>query len=339
MTDYHFSPSEYHMGLLAETEREFVWRGQDFATWQARLRERFSHMLGYRPARQVPLVVEELETVETDTDVRTKLVFTSEPMADVPAWLLVPKGVPQPLPAMICLQGHSPGMHISLGMAETERDRELISGGDRDFALQAVRNGFVALAIEQRCFGERREALQEHRWEHPCFDAVFHSLLLGKTVLGERVWDVMRGIDVLERRPEVDASRIACMGNSGGGKIAFYAACVEPRIALAVASCTFCTYAESNMRFRGCPDNIIPGILRVAEMGELAGLIAPRKLILVSGQTDVIFPIEGARRGYEQAREIFAAAGCPQNVRHIVGPQGHRFYADLTWPVIHEMMA
>ena len=210
--------------------------------------------------------------------------------------------------------------------------------GDRDFALQAVRNGFVALALEQRCFGERAETIQEHRWEHSCLDAVFHSLMLGRTVVGERIWDVMRAIDLLQEQPEVDPERIACMGNSGGGTVTFYAACVEPRIKLAVPSCVFCTYADSIMRIQHCGDNYIPGILRVAEMGELAGLIAPRRLLIVAGETDDIFPIHGVKAAHETASEIFAAAGCADNVRLVAGPGGHRFYAGLAWPLIHEMM-
>lgn len=337
MTEQHFAPSEYHLHAMERTEREFAWRGQDFARWHAALLERFQEMLGYRPIGQVPLEAEEADRRETADYEAVKIVFRAEPRADVPAWLVLPKERRRPLPVIICLQGHAPGMHISLGQAETEHERELVEG-DRDFALQAVRRGYAALALEQRCFGERAETRQEHRWDHPCIDAVIHSLMLGKTVLGERVWDVMRAIDLLERRPEVDADRLACLGNSGGGKISFYAACVEPRIRLAVASCTFCTYAASNMRYRGCPDNIIPGILQVAEMGEVAGLIAPRKLVIVSGEEDVIFPIDGAREGYRQAQRIFEAAGCPDNVRHVVGPEGHRFYADLAWPAIEQMM-
>ena len=44
-------------------------------------------------------------------------------------------------------------------------------------------------------------------------------MMLGRTMIGERCWDVSRAIDVLEALPEVDAARIAVMGNSGGGTI------------------------------------------------------------------------------------------------------------------------
>ena len=150
--------------------------------------------------------------------------------------------------------------------------------------------------------------------------------------------DVVRAIDLIQERPEVDPGRIACMGNSGGGTITFYAACIEPRIKLAVASCVFCTYADSIMRIEHCGDNYIPGVLRVAEMGELAGLIAPRKVLFVAGETDEIFPIGGVRAAFETASNIFGAAGCADNARLVVGPDGHRFYAELAWPLIRKMM-
>jgi dienelactone hydrolase len=337
MTQRFFVPSQYHLNLMEKTGREFAWEGQDFGPWQRGLRARLRQLIGRMPDSRVPPRVEELEREETADYVRMKVVFTAEECADVPGHLLVPKGAEGPLPAMVCIQGHNPGMHLSIGEARDERGRELILG-DRDYALQAVRHGFVALAIEQRCFGERAETLQEQRWEHGCLDAVFHSLMLGRTVAGERVWDVMCAVDLLQEQPEVDAERIACMGNSGGGTVTFYAACLDERIKLAVPSCCFCTFADSLMRIQHCGDNYLPGVLQVAEMGELAGLVAPRKLIAVAGETDEIFPIEGTRRAFETARSIYAAAGCEENIRLVVGPEGHRFYADLAWPHVVEMM-
>ncbi len=337
MTERFFVPSQFHLDLLERTERELAWRGQDFAPWQRALRARLRELIGAMPEEHGPLNVEELEREETDEFVRMRIVFTAEPGADVPAHLLVPKGREGPLPAMVCLQGHNPGMHLSLGGARTAQG-EPIPLGDRDFALQAVRHGFVALALEQRCFGERRETEQEHRWDHSCLDAVFHSLLLGRTLAGERVWDVMRAVTLLQEQPEVDGGRIACMGNSGGGTVTFYAACLDPRIRLAVPSCCFCTFAEALMRIQHCGDNYVPGILRAAEMGELAGLIAPRPMVVVAGEHDEIFPIEGVRRAYETARQVYAAAGAEDRLRLVVGPQDHRFYADLAWPAVTELM-
>ncbi len=337
MKNPFYVPSTYHVNVMEQTKQELEWTGQPLEPWQDELRARLLDLMGWFPEKKCDLNVRELQTRDTDTYTMRKLVYTSEPYAEVPCYLLVPKQGKPPYPAMVCLQGHNPGMHLSVGIAHNKAERDSIAG-DRDFAIQAVNNGFVALAIEQRCFGERRETLQEKRSDHGCHDAVMHSLMLGRTVISERVWDVMRGIDYLETLPEVDASRIACMGNSGGGTITFYAACVEPRIKLAVPSCWFCTFADSVMRIYHCADNYIPGILKVAEVADLAGLIVPRKLIVVAGEQDDIFPIEGVHKAFEKAKKIFAAAGCADNCRLVVGPEGHRFYAEPTWPVVHELM-
>jgi len=92
------------------------------------------------------------------------------------------------------------------------------------------------------------------------------------------------------------------------------------------------------MRIYHCSDHYIPGVLKVAEMGDLAGLIAPRKLLIVAGTHDLAFPIEEVRKAYENARRIFEAAGCPENIELYVGALGHRFYADDCWPIIRRML-
>jgi len=337
MRERFYVPSQLHRHLMATTRPEFAWNGGPFEAWKEQLLERFRPLVGEMPAEGGPLNVEELERQDMGAYVRTKIVFTAEPRADVPGYLLVPKDLDGPAPAMVCIQGHSPGAHLSVGIVRDEQDRESLAG-DRDFALQAVRHGWCALAIEQRCFGERSETLQAQRSSHGCFDAVMHSLMLGRTMIGERVWDVMRGIELLQSVPEVDDARIACMGNSGGGTVTFYAQILDPRIQLGVVSCAFCTYADAIMSIYHCADNYLPGVLKVAEMGDLAGLIAPRKLLVVAGREDPIFPIDGVRRAYEQARAIFEAAGCPQNIEMLVGEDGHRFYAEMAWPLINRML-
>ena len=72
-------------------------------------------------------------------------------------------------------------------------------------------------------------------------------------------------------------------------------------------------------------------------MGDLAGLIAPRPLIVVNGKEDGIFPLSSALEQAEIARTLYAAAGAPDRFRHVVGPEGHRFYAAQGWPVFDEL--
>ncbi|MFH0797083.1 MAG: alpha/beta hydrolase family protein [Candidatus Omnitrophota bacterium] len=334
----YFVPSDYHLNYLASVKPTMAYKkGTDPVRWQRQLRLGLRNLLGDFPEKKVPLNPEVLEQKEFKDYVAEKIVFTSEPFADLPGYFLVPKNISLPAPVVICLQGHTSGMHISLGKANNKEDREEIAG-DRDFALQAVKRGYLAFAMEQRCFGERRETKQKAKAPHLCQDTAMHSLILGKTLIGERVWDVMRAIDYLEQRAEVDQRRIACLGNSGGGTITFFTACLDRRIKVAVPSCYYCNYTDSIMRIYHCADNYIPGIMNLADMGDLGGLMAPRVLIIVAGKKDEIFPLRGVKRAFRQTKKIYQDFKAERNLHLLVGEKGHRFYQDLAWPVLRRYL-
>ena len=271
---------------------------------------------------------------EQDGYTETRFVFHSEEHAEVPCHLLVPQsGDKRSFPLMICLQGHSTGMHISLGRPVYPRDRKDIDG-DRDFALQAVRRGFAALAIEQRGFGERGGTPNGPE----CYQIAVQALLLGRTLLGERCWDISRAIDAVERHfPFVDMGRIAVMGNSGGGTASLYAAAADMRISAVICSCAFSGFLKSIGAQRHCICNYVPGIMNFFDMGDIAGMIAPRPLVIVSGKDDTIFPLDAAREQFETAREYYERCGYPARLRHVIGPYGHRFYGDLGWAAFREV--
>ncbi|HLJ55248.1 MAG TPA: alpha/beta hydrolase family protein, partial [Chthonomonadaceae bacterium] len=265
--------------------------------------------------------------------------FTSETGARVPCHLLLPADRPAPHPVIVCLQGHTTGMHISLGRPKSEADQRTVADGDRDFALQAVREGYAALVMEQRCFGERqdRRSAEFRHFTGGCQHASMVSLLLGRTMIGERVWDVSRAVDALAAFPEIDSGRIGCMGNSGGATITYFAACMDPRITIAMPSCYVCSFRHSIARIDHCADNYLPAFLRWFELGDIACLIAPRPMVVVAGQTDPIFPIAGVHEAYERIEAVYAAAGAGDKCRLVIGPGGHRFYASLAWPAFREL--
>jgi len=219
-------------------------------------------------------------------------------------------------------------MHISLGRQKFSDDKEMIEGG-RDFALQAARRGYAALTVEQRAMGERSP---EPEFKPGCYMPAVRELMYGRTLLAGRVYDVIRAIDMLSYFPELDLSRIACMGNSGGGTTTFYAACIDERIKIAMPACSFCTYEDSIEAVRHCICNYIPRAKMYFDMGDLAALIVPRKLIVVAGEHDKIFMIDGVKKAYNKAKEIYAECGAADNISLVIGSGGHQFYPDLAWP-------
>ena len=69
-------------------------------------------------------------------------------------------------------------------------------------------------------------------------------------------------------------------------------------------------------------------------MGDLAGLIAPRKLIVVCGNQDPIFPLKGVAKSYDIILKLFQVAGAVKNCTLVIGEGSHRFYPENTWPEI-----
>jgi len=328
-----YSPERCHEPALDRPPRQLAFHpGADLQAWRSKLARALSAAMGKMPARGPLRLREEWEKEHADY-FEKRLVFQSEPEVAVPCHLLLPKRGAGPFPLIICLQGHSSGMHISLGRALYEGDEASIAGG-RDIALQAVAQGYAALALEQRCFGERKDARKPEvrSFKHTCQHATMVALLLGRTMIGQRVWDVSRAIDAMETYPEIDHERIACMGNSGGGTITYYSACWEPRLAAAMPSCSVCTYAASIGRIDHCADNYLPGALQHFEMADLAGLIAPRPLIVVAGKDDGIFPLPGVQQAFATIKQVYQAMGAINRCALVIGEGGHRFYPDQAWP-------
>src|SRR6185436_16428495 len=104
-----------------------------------------------------------------------------------------------------------------------------------------------AFAIEQLAFGCRRDeaARKKGAGQSSCQPAAGAALLFGQTMIGWRVWDVFRAIDYLQTRPEIDHSRLATMGISGGGTISLFSAALDERIKIGVVSGYFNTFRHS----------------------------------------------------------------------------------------------
>ena len=123
------------------------------------------------------------------------------------------------------------------------------------------------------------------------------ALLMGRTTIGERVWDICRLVDVLEGSfaHKVDVHKICCMGNSGGGTATAYAAALEDRFALVMPSSAMSTYKDSIGAVRHCTCNFVPHICEYFDMSDLMAMAWPKYYIQVNGTEDKIFPIAGAR--------------------------------------------
>ena len=328
---------EHESGLTVSSEKKLAFEKTDmsFSSWQEKAREKLFDLLGLGSFKKCePMFRMEWEK-DCEAYKEMRFSYQSEDGYFVPSHFLYPLNVKKKPPVIICLQGHSTGMHISLGVAKYDGDVPVIEG-DRDFALQAVEQGMCAVVIEQRCFGEKSREVSTD-----CHAPSLIAIMQGRTIIGGRVWDIMRLIDVLENEFSdiCDVNRVYCMGNSGGGTSTIYAAALESRIKAAMPSCAYCTFYDSIIKLRHCECNYVPGILEYFDMAELCGMIAPRPLVVVSGEKDNIFPIEHAKAEFKRLKEVYYYhSASPENCVHVIGGEGHKFYKEQGWKAFNKLV-
>ncbi len=325
---------EHARELLLKQVPAMAYDGSDLLAWQEKAKVKLRELLGMEKFTRVSPDLEiEYETeLENATEIR--FTFRTEEGYRAPVHLLLPKGVENP-PVMICLQGHSTGMHISLGRVKFEKDVKYLQYGDRDVGVQALREGFATVAMEQRTLGESR-----NEESYGCQNSSMTNLIMGRTTIGERVWDVSRLIDVLQEQfsDRMDTNCISLMGHSGGGTATAYAAALEPRLSLAMPCCAMCAYTASIGAVAHCTCNYVPHIAEYFDMGDLMAMACPMPYVQVSGVHDPDFFFSGSEAVFAQGKRAYEAAGISEKCVFVRGEEGHRFYADQSWPWVHQLL-
>lgn len=309
--------------------------------WQASFRSELRTILG------IPVIEASLEgtgfqpsatfirSEDDGTMMREWWEITTEPDVAVKFIVMKPKDLKGRVPLMIATHGHSKSTEISAGIYQNEAERSSGEDGERNVGVQAVQHGFIAIAPAMRGFGDTR---------HPddiaggntssCYDLYLRDALVGRTPVGDRVWDVMRIIDWALAELPVDSNNVVISGNSGGGTVSIYAAAVDTRITMSVPGSAFSTFERSIEFRRHCSCNYVNGILQLGDMGEIAGLVAPRAFCAVNGKDDDLFHLDGAQKAIEVTRQIYVKSGVPDNCALFVGHAGHRYYKDGAWEFI-----
>jgi dienelactone hydrolase len=344
LDDRRFDPVAFTRDLYAAAPRRLRFSARtrsDADAWQRSLRSKVTELIGAFPAERSPLRPVVLGTRTFPGYTREKIVFDSRRGLSVLAYLLVPTTVKTPAPVMICVPGHGRGVDDIVGIDEQGMDRTDKAGYQHDFAIQVAEAGMAALAIEPLGFGCRRDPANARQGlsRKACEPVAGGALLVGETMISWRVWDVMRTIDYIATRPELDSSRVGCMGISGGGTVTLFATALEPRIRAAMVSGYLNTFRDSVGSLAHCIDNYIPGVLNWAEMHDIAGLIAPRPLFVESGEKDNIFPIAASIESFNQVRDIYNVFAAGDKVEQEIFPAEHSFWGKRGIPFLGRQLA
>jgi dienelactone hydrolase len=303
--------------------------GPSLGEWIERRRRLLVELLGPMPA-EVPLEVETLERVDCDSYVREKIVFDTEEAMSVPSFLLVPHTRTAPGPAVLAVHGHGPGKSHAVGLEHTETP-----GGD--YAHHLALRGYVVMAPDLRCFGERAD------WNPPdhygCDTNLVHAYMAGINPLAQNLWDMARTLDVLGSHPLVDPGRMGVVGLSYGATVSLFLAAWDSRVAAAVVSGYFSSWAEAHkMPWNMCGSQVLPGMLGKIEHVDLGALVAPRPLFIESGSADDLFPATVASLEVNKLRAVYEALGASDHLEHQVFEGGHQWHGDGSYKFLERWL-
>jgi len=267
-----------------------ISRLEEWKRQRPAIKQQVMEMLGLNPLpARTPLNVQITGTSE-QADFRVEnIVFQSQPGLYVTGNLYLPKIITGRLPAILYVCGHSP--HPKGAKYNYQ-----------DHAIWFVQHGYLCLIIDTLEFGEvagiHHGLHNLNRW---------YWLSLGYTPAGVEVWNAMRAIDYLQTRPEIAPERIAITGRSGGGAVSWYAAAADERIAVAVPVCGTFTFGSQAAHWiaSGQCDCIYFHNTYQLDLPTVGALIAPRPLLIISGQQDRIFPPDGYHAAFQKIKNVY----------------------------------
>ena len=228
-----------------------------------------------------------------------KIVYESLPGYYVTGAIYIPDGIHGKAPAIFYACGHS------LEGFRAEIYQHII--------VNLVKKGFVVFTIDPMGQGERYEYWNKDE-NKPVFPVPDHQhsyagaqcLISGYSVASYFIWDVIRGIDYMISRQEVDPDRIGMTGRSGGGNLTAYLGAIDDRIVASAPECYITNYEYlcKSIGPQCAEQNLYQLILQGLDHADFIIARAPKPTLILSTTRD-IFSIQGARESYIEAKRMY----------------------------------
>ncbi|MDP6046155.1 MAG: hypothetical protein QGG25_11145 [Phycisphaerae bacterium] len=200
-----------------------------------------------------------------------------------------PKG---PCPAVVAIGGHS---STYLSCLDSE-------GGYYRFAHVLSEKGYVTVS---RRVSQHKPFRRE------------------RTLMGERLWDLMRCVDYLESLKEVAPKRIGCGGLSLGGEMSMWLGGMDTRIKATVSSGFLTTMDQLERNHCMCWK--FPGLRDLVDFADIYALTAPRALLCQNGlkERPGWFYVPIARKALAEIAPAYADFKKPGYLKLVAHKGGH----------------
>jgi len=230
----------------------------------------------------------------------------------------------------------------------------------RPLLRQFAARGVIGVAIDGRHFGERSGDVPD----------AYRAAILDTWKTGEgfpliydTVWDILRLLDYLETRADVDSKSIGAIGFSKGGFELYFAAAADERLAAAVPCIGVQSFgwalehdawqsrigtiqaavdgaaSDAGVNVVNAAlverfyERVVPGVHHEFDGQVMLPLIAPRSLLVINGERDDRTPLPGLQLCIKAAHDAYRAAGAEKqfefrlqpNTGHAVNPDSERY--------------
>lgn len=285
----------------ASGKAQEISKPADWPARRAQILERMQEVMGPLPAirNKVPLDMQVIDELRTESFVRQKITYVAEPGDRVPAYLFVPLKTKERLPAVVCLQGTNVklGNGVVAGLEGFENDRA--------YAVHLAQRGYVTLAPCYVNMGEYQ------------FD-VYNRGYASATM--KAIWNHLRAVDLLQSLPQVNPERIGAFGHSLGGHNSMFLAAFDERIKCVVSNCGFCSFARYKQgNLTGWShDGYMPRIRSTFDLSpakmpfefdEVVAVIAPRPFLASAPVRDDNFDLQGVKDCIASAKPVYELLG------------------------------
>ncbi len=283
---------------------------EDWQKRQETIKQALMDIVGPFP-QKTPLNPKILKTVKKDGFKVEQLVFESQPGFYVTASLFIPEGLKRgsKVPAVLYCSGHT-----DIAYRSTNETYQVL-------ILNLVKKGFVVLAFDPVGQGERLQYFNAETGKSDIGASTaehsycgIQAFITGSSLAKYMIYDGIRAVDYLLTRKEVDPSRIAITGCSGGGTQTSYIAAFDDRIKVAIPQCyiTNLTRLLQSLGPQDAEQNLFHGIKRQIDHADYLIVRAP-KPTLVLATTEDFFNIHGTRETVREVEKIFKAYGMEEN--------------------------
>lgn len=322
-------------------------RGLQQMAWKAAARMKIMECMGVRPPLPEDWDMRLLGEEQRDGYKAQKIEFALSRWYKVKAYLLVPDGKSKrksnkseaKYPAVVVMHDH--GAHLTIGkekvvrpfgvspevMADADAWVEQLYGGQY-LGDYLARNGFVVLAIDMPLWGERGRAEGADRKK---YDIIAGNMMMaGVNLCAFTHYDDLASIDFLASLPFVDADRIGVAGLSMGAYRSWMAAALSDKVRAVCAVCWMVsTDAQLTTKYgrkeNGGFANTIPGLRNWLDYPDIASLVAPRRMLIVAGSEDKLFPLPGVEKSFGIMRDVWKAFDASDNLSAHILKQKHEF--------------